>query len=134
MTFEQTMHTIYGIFNKRVGNFGNYEVNRFYREIETSLKALQAEYDRQLAINKVLEKKAERLESLLNTEMELGNRLAQYRDNAHAEKEALQDEYNRLLQENNQLKKEKAGWDLWGTPYDSSKGMPKAPKNTEWKR
>ena len=37
------------------------------------------------------------------------------------------------LEENNQLKKEKAGWGLWGTPYDLSKGMPKAPKNTEWK-
>jgi hypothetical protein len=47
---------------------------------------------------------------------------------------ALQADYDRLLEENNQLKKEKAGWGLWGTPYNSSKGMPKAPKNTEWKR
>jgi hypothetical protein len=57
MTFEQTMHTIYGIFNKRVGNFGNYEVNRFYREIETPLKALQAEYDRLLEESNQLKEK-----------------------------------------------------------------------------
>jgi len=54
MTFEQTMHTIYGIFNKAVGYFGNYEVNRFFREIETPLKAMQADYYRLLEENNQL--------------------------------------------------------------------------------
>jgi hypothetical protein len=53
MTFEETMHTI-----------------------ESHLKALQADYDRMVTLNKVLEKKAECLESRLNTEMETSARLA----------------------------------------------------------
>jgi regulator of replication initiation timing len=54
MTFEQTMHTI-----------------------ESHLKALQADYDRLVTLNKVLEKKVQTLESRLNTEMETSARFAQ---------------------------------------------------------
>ena len=61
---------------------------------------------------------------------------------------SLQDEIIKLKEENKWLKeahkpKEEAEHlanqckplnNLWGTPFDSSRGMPKAPKNTEWKR
>jgi molecular chaperone GrpE (heat shock protein) len=53
MTCEQTMHTI-----------------------ESHLKALQADYDRLVTRNKVLEKKVQTLESRLNTEMETSARFA----------------------------------------------------------
>ena len=53
MTFEQTMDTI-----------------------ESHLKALQADYDRLVTLNKVLEKKVQTLESRLNTEMETSARFA----------------------------------------------------------
>jgi hypothetical protein len=49
MTFEEPMQTIYDIFNKRIVTFGNYkfkhEINRFFREIETPLGLLKADYD-----------------------------------------------------------------------------------------
>ena len=106
MTFEQTMHTIESHLEALQDEYKHREANEGW--LVDKLISLQAEYDRLLTRNKVLEKKAEYLESRLNTEMELGNRLAQYRDNAHAEKEALQDEYDRLLEENNQLKTKNA--------------------------
>ena len=78
------------------------------KALELLERLLKSERDRLLARNKVLEKKVEALESRLNTEMELGNRLAQYRDNAYAEKDTLQAKYNRLLARNNQLLVENA--------------------------
>jgi archaellum component FlaC len=83
MTFEQTMHTI-----------------------ESHLKALQADYDRMVTLNKVLEKKAECLESRLNTEMETSARLARKLTTAKEENSQLKEKIKALSDEDTLLAKD----------------------------
>ena len=40
-----------------------------------------------------------------------------------------QTDYDGLPEEKKELKKKKAGWGLWGTPFEQSKGIPKSPEN-----
>lgn len=46
------------------------------------------------------------------------------------ELKSQQTDYDGLPEEK---KKKKAGWTLWGTPFDQSKGIPRSPENRKWK-